>query len=68
MSVYTILTEENPSVEEINFIIKHILCIESQQSIIIYPVVNDKIFNGEWIINLDEFSITIIMKLFRGLF
>ena len=61
---YTILTEEAPSLEEINFIIKNILFIEPPE-INISPILNNKSFNGEWKIKINM-STTIIIKLFKG--
>ncbi len=63
-NTYTILTEEAPSLEEINFIIKNILSIEPPQ-INISPILNNTSFNGEWEIKINE-STTIIIKLFKG--
>jgi len=60
----TILTEEAPAIEEINFIIKDILSIEPPQ-INISPILNNKSFNGEWEIKINTYT-TIIIKLFKG--
>ena len=60
----TILTEEAPTIEEINFIITDILSIDTPQ-INISPTLNNKSFNGEWEIKINAHT-TIIIKLFKG--
>jgi hypothetical protein len=60
----TILTEEAPSIEEINFIITDILSIDTPQ-INISPTLNNKSFNGEWEIKINAHT-TIIIKQFKG--
>ena len=61
---YTILTEESPSLDEINFIIKNVLYI-THFAQFISPILNDGCFNGEWEIKIDGYT-TIIIKLFKG--
>ena len=61
----TILTEEAPAIEEINFIITDILSIVPPE-INISPIFNNKSFNGEWEIKINPYT-TIIIKLFKGL-
>lgn len=62
-NIYTILTEEYPSYEEIDFMIKNILSIDSP-AFCISPVLSNNKFNGEWVIIIDE--LTIFIKLFKG--
>jgi hypothetical protein len=62
--LYTILTEEAPTIEEINFIIKHILHIEPPENTI-SPILNHTSFNGEWEMKINA-CVTIIIKLFKG--
>jgi hypothetical protein len=61
---YTILTEEDPSIAEISFIIQNILSIEPPP-LTISPIISNKSFSGEWQIKIGE-STTIIIKLFKG--
>jgi hypothetical protein len=63
-NTYTILTEEAPANEEINFIITDILSIDTPQ-IIISPTLNNNSFTGEWKIEINAHT-TIIIKLFKG--
>jgi hypothetical protein len=60
----TILTEEAPAIEELNFIITDVLSIDTPQ-INISPTLNNKSFNGEWEIKINAHT-TIIIKLFKG--
>lgn len=62
--VFTILTEEAPSKDEVSFIIKYVLFIEPPE-INISPILTEKKFKGEWDIRVNE-NITIVIKLFKG--
>ena len=66
--IYTILTEEVPSVDEIQFILQNIIHIKIIEQIHIIPNCKEKnnTFNGEWLIKLKENNINIVVKLFKG--
>ena len=65
-TVFTILTEEAPAIEEINFIMTDILLVDPPPpKINISPKLNNKSFNGEWEIKINAHT-TIIIKLFKG--
>jgi hypothetical protein len=63
---YTILTEEVPSQDEINFMLSNVLQIPNIlfENTIITPVYVDNKFKGRWCIQGNNFIITI--KLFKG--
>ena len=63
---YTILTEEAPCQNEINFMLSEVLKIEKKlfENIVITPIYLNNKFNGEWEMKFDMFII--IIKLFKG--
>jgi hypothetical protein len=64
--IYTILTEEVPSQDEISFMLSNILNISKTlfQNTMIMPIYLDNKFKGEWEMKFDNFII--IIKLFKG--
>jgi hypothetical protein len=66
LNVYTILTEEVPSYDEITFMLSNILGIETIlfKNARIIPNNNGNKFSGEWELNFDNYKI--IIKLFKG--
>jgi hypothetical protein len=64
-NIYTVLTEEVPLSDEIQFIIKNILNINTEKIYTIDPIFTTKDeFKGEWEIKCE--NIKIIIKLFKG--
>lgn len=65
--IYTILTEEAPSITELKFIVRTIVDIDTPE-INISPTLDNKTFNGEWEIKINAHNtiFTIFIKLFKG--
>lgn len=67
VKIYTILTEEVPLPDEINFILKQICNISTTEYYKVSPLFEDNIFKGEWTIDvLESMNIRIIIKLFKS--